>query len=264
MYEIREGISVKDIFPDLDGNRGQQLKFLDMCRRADKKLMLRIIKDYSGNPEILHFLAMNGVQFDEKFIVILTRQATKAETLTWIYNRYHGIGATNAIMSKIKPVKKEIVEKVRILLALHPNTPEYIITALLSNNAEQMEKYVLMNKGYPVELKEKILVEILKKEDAKLSAEETKGFSNEERALNLEEFILANEKETLKVVAGFHYLDNETVKNLIETDDMEIKQILFSNTTLSAESYDFLAEETDPELLLLLKNNPGNSMTSLN
>lgn len=264
MYEVREGLSVKDIFPDLDTSRGQQLKFLDMCRRADKKLMLHIVKDYSGDPDILHFLAKNGVQFDEKFIVILTRQSTKAETLTWIYNRYHGIGATNAIMSKIKPAKKELLKKIRILLALHPNTPENIMDALLSNRAEKMEKYVLMNRGYPAELKEKILVEVLKEEDAKISAEAMQELSQEERTLALEEFILANEKDALKVVADFHYLDDETVKNLLETNDMEIKQILFSNTTLSAEAYKVLAEETDPELISLLKNNQGNSTITVN
>lgn len=264
MYEIRKGLSVKDIFPNLETSRGEQLKFLDMCRRADKELMLRIIKDYSSNSEILHFLATNGIHFDEKMIVILTRNATKAETLTWIYNRYHGVGAVNALRLKVKPVKKELEQKIRVLLALHPNTPESIIDVLLSNKEEKMDKHVLMNKGYPAEHKEKLLVEILKAEDERLKQEDGKELSNEERALALEEFILANEKETLKIVADFYYLDDETVKNLVETEDFEIKQILFSNTTLSAESYSLLSEEKDAELAELLKNNPGNSIKDVN
>lgn len=212
--------SIKEMFPNLDKDAKQKAEFLKFSRKVSEQRMREIILECSGDPETLNYLVRHNIHSDERIFQLLACRNLKEETVRWIFQRYHGVGAINTASATISPELEGIRKRIRQMIAVHPHAPMEIIDAFLQEEDFPMEATLIRSKAFSA------------------------PFAEEEK-----------ETDSSLLLAQANYLDTQTVETLMVHGTHEVKLALYANIHLPVEVYTTLAHTNDIELLELLAEN---------
>ena len=212
--------SIKEMFPNLNKDAKQKAEFLKFSRKVSDRRMREIIMECSGDPETLDYLVRHNIHMDERIFQLLACRNLKEETVRWIFQRYHGVGAINTASATISPELEGVRQRIRQIIAVHPYIPMDILDAFLQEECFTSEASLIHSKVFSTPFAE---------EDA----------------------------EDALLLAQANYLDTEAVETLRSNGNHEVLVALYSNIHLPVASYAMLAQTDDMELLILLADNAG-------
>jgi hypothetical protein len=213
--------SIKEMFPNLNKDAQQKAEFLKFSRKVSDRRMREIIMECSDDPETLDYLVRHSIHMDERIFQLLACRNLKEETVRWIFQRYHGVGAINTASATISPELEGVRIRIRQMIAVHPHAPMEIIDAFLQEECFSSEAMLIRSKAFSLPFTEK------------------------------------KETDSSLLLAQANYLDIQTVETLMVHGTHEVKLALYANIHLPVEAYATLAHTNDTELLGLLAENAG-------